>query len=239
MITTSPEAALARLIETHPNREKSLRSLHALCLEQRARGSTDYSAPTLGPLLQARGGPGARAIVNPSGQVVPHPHCRAPERPAAGKAAKAVRRRRLLRCIANPRHRARISTLLADVNRLSAEVGREKARANALKSLADKSTQVTLGPATGTEPARYGRQALVLKPLEQDALRCVLDPDWRRKQGLDVDPRGRVIGTNGTMVLPVGFSLRSRRLLARWASSARDQYGGRLRGTRKSGEVGL
>ena len=43
-----------------PRKASSLRLIHAICVEQRDRGSADYSIATIGRLSAARGGPAAR-----------------------------------------------------------------------------------------------------------------------------------------------------------------------------------
>ncbi|MGH6679921.1 MAG: gamma-mobile-trio protein GmtX, partial [Bradyrhizobium sp.] len=51
-----------------PRKARSLRIIHAICEEQRDRGSGDYSFATIGRLSSARDGPAAGAIRNKTGE---------------------------------------------------------------------------------------------------------------------------------------------------------------------------
>ena len=51
-----------------PRKARSLRLIHAVCVEQQDRGSNDYSIATIGRLSADRGGPAAGAIRNKTGE---------------------------------------------------------------------------------------------------------------------------------------------------------------------------
>ena len=64
----SPKALLEALCaQADPRKMRSLRLIHAICEEQRDRGSKDYSVATIGRLSAGRGGPAAGAIRNKTG----------------------------------------------------------------------------------------------------------------------------------------------------------------------------
>ena len=65
----SPETLLTALQQDASTRtRRSLTLIHAICSEQHASGSNDFSVATIGKLSSGRGGPSPQAIRNVSGK---------------------------------------------------------------------------------------------------------------------------------------------------------------------------
>jgi hypothetical protein len=205
------ESLLAR--HSDPRRLRSLAILDTVCRAQKEHSSGDYSIKTIGRLSSKLGGPGAPAIANPAGAAYRElisAHHRANTQATDVRAATPNEDAVLLNSVRSPVHRARIRTALADAQRCAEEARQWRVKANALQSVVNATSSLTLASGTGDElpTARPGRQvSLELLPMERAALASALDPRRLASVGLRVDPRGRVMDAAGKAILPIGFAL--------------------------------
>ena len=135
-----------------PRKIRSPRLIHAICVEQRERGSDDYSIATIGRLSAERGGPAAGAIRNKPGEAY-----RALIRIFAGSTdskatvpstTRAAEIDRILEGASDPVLRTRLGLLLAELKSTRAQLlaARHLANRTATLDLANPSPEVLPSP---------------------------------------------------------------------------------------------
>jgi hypothetical protein len=204
----SPKALLEALCaDADPRKTRSLRLVHAICEEQRDRGSTDYSVATIGRLSAERGGPAAGAIRNKTGEPY-RALINAFADPVGGKSRKtadagSTQADLILEGVVDPVLRARIGLLVAELKSTRAQLlaARHLANQNAtielVHELSDGPTPPT--PLTSTMPAAR------LSPLEVCALENAISEATLTLWGWRVDASGRILTDTGRAVFGAGF----------------------------------
>ena len=193
-----------------PRKVRSLRVIHAICVEQRERGSDDYSIATIGRLSAERGGPAAGAIRNKPGEAY-----RALIRIFAGstdaKATVPTRSRaaeidRVLEGVSDPVLRTRLGLLLAELKSTRAQL-------LAARHLANRNATLDLGSPLPQElPSPSPLQ--LLTPPEARALEIAISPETLDHWGWRPDEKGRVTTDSGRTVFAAGFVSGIRKALA-------------------------
>ncbi len=193
-----------------PRKVRSLRLIHGICVEQRERGSHDYSIATIGKLSAARGGPAAGAIRNKPGE----PY-RALIRIFAGStgpkatvpsSTRAAEIDRILEGVSDPVLRTRLGLLLAELKSTRAQL-------LAARHLANRTATLDLGnPSPGELPSPSPRH--LLTPLEARALETAVSPETLHHWGWRTDDTGRITTDTGLTVFPAGFIAAVRKALA-------------------------
>jgi hypothetical protein len=192
------DAALEALCAgADPRKASSLRLIHAICVEQRDRGSADYSIATIGRLSAARGGPAAGAIRNKTGEAY-----RALIKTFAGSASRktapvgAGQVDLILEGVTDPVLRARLGLLLAELKATRAQL-------LAARHLANQTAALDLAQSRPDEqtpsPDRY------LSLLEVRALENAISAATLEHWGWRVDERGRIVTYTGRTVFAAGF----------------------------------
>lgn len=194
-----PEALLEALCaHADPRKARSLRLIHAVCVEQQDRGSIDYSIATIGRLSADRGGPAAGAIRNKTGEAY-----RALIKAFAGSVDGKVRNvggaeggqvDLILEGVADPVLRARLGLLLAELKATRAQL-------LAARQLANQTATLNLATPAPGDP----RPALHLSPLEVRALETAISDTTLDHWGWQADASGRIITDTGRTVFAAGF----------------------------------
>ena len=200
MITSRESETLLEALCAHadPRKARSLRLIHAVCVEQQDRGSNDYSIATIGRLSADRGGPAAGAIRNKTGEAY-----RALINTFAGSVgpkprnvdgARASQFDLILEGVTDPVLRARLGLLLAELKATRAQL-------LAARHLANRTATLDLA-----EPAPGERgPALCLSPLEVRALEIAISATTLDHWGWQADASGRIVTDTGRTVFSAGF----------------------------------
>ena len=199
-----------------PRKVRSLRLIHAICVEQRERGSHDYSIATIGRLSAQRGGPAAGAIRNKPGEAY-----RALIRIFADStdtkttvpsSTRATEIDRILEGVSDPVLRTRLGLLLAELKSTRAQL-------LAARHLANRTATLDLGNPSAEELASPSPLQL-LTPLEARALELAVSADTLQHWGWRTDESGRITTDSGRTVFAAGFVAGIRKALARLRSDS-------------------
>ena len=190
-----------------PRKVRSLRLIHAICVEQQQRGSLDYSIATIGRLSAERGGPATGTIRNKTGESY-----RALIKVFADSAsgtrksnnASAAQIDLILEGVTDSVLRARLGLLLAELKATRAQL-------LAARHLANQTATLDLtAPLSGELPSPV---AHALTPLEVRALENAISPETLHHWGWHADESGRIISDTGRTVFAAGFVTAIRKAL--------------------------
>lgn len=193
---TDPKELLELLSkDADPRKVKSLRVIHDICEDQRARGSMDFSVATIGRLSSEKGGPAGGAIRNATGEayraiIKAHLDAAGGKKPK-GRPHKADENP--FEGITDPVLRARIGILLAENQSLRGQL-------LAARSFASKESSVDLRTGIVTD----NRQ--VLTKQEILALAHAFSQENLAAQGWQVTENGRVLSEDGSVIFKTGFA---------------------------------
>ena len=187
-----------------PRKVRSLRLIHAICVEQHERGSDDYSIATIGRLSAERGGPAAGAIRNKPGEAyralirifADSTHAKATV-PSSSRAAQIDR---ILEGVSDPVLRTRLGLLMAELKSTRAQL-------LAARHLANRTATLDLD-SPSPEQLPSPSPLHVLTPLEARALEIAVSPDTLRHWSWQTDETGRITTDTGRTVFPAGFVAR-------------------------------
>ena len=192
-----------------PRKVRSLRLIHAICVEQRERGSDDYSIATIGRLSAEQGGPAAGAIRNKTGEAY-----RAlikvfadsiPGRTRSPNGAAADQIDLILEGVTDPVLRTRLGLLLAELKATRAQLLAARHLANQTATLdLEQPSRNRLPPSPDTD----------LTPLEVRALENAISPETLEHWGWRADQSGRITTDTGRTVFAAGFVTAIRKTLA-------------------------
>lgn len=192
-----------------PRKARSLRLIHAICVEQRDRGSDDYTIATIGRLSAERGGPAAGAIRNKTGEayraLIKVFADSAPGRARRPSGDAAAQIDLILEGVADPVLRTRLGLLLAELKATRAQLlaARHLASQTATLDL-EQPSRNRLQPSPETE----------LTSLEVRALENAISNETLDHWGWRADQSGRITTDTGRTVFAAGFVTAIRKALA-------------------------
>jgi hypothetical protein len=178
--------------------QRSLEVIHAICAEQQAKGSGDFSVVTIGRISAERGGPSAQPIRNKTGEhyrtliaawaAFAEGHTRKPAARAEPGVADDV-----LNMIDDASVRAVVGVLIAEGRKLKAENTLLKGQAQVVID------RRPVGAMQAPSPAVQVLTAVdTLLPSELDALKHALSPEHLEQLGWTLNEKnGRI--TKGTV----------------------------------------
>lgn len=210
MIAGKDSEALLEALCAHadPRKARSLRLIHAVCVEQRDRGSTDYSTATIGRLSADRGGPAAGAIRNKTGEayrtLIKTFADLVGGKPRHAAGAHAGQIDLILEGVTDPVLRARLGLLLAELKATRAQL-------LAARHLANQTATLDLSNPTQGECTL--RTAPHLSPLEVRALKNAIADATLDHWGWRADESGRIVTDTGSTVFAAGFVNAIRKVL--------------------------
>ena len=171
-----------------PRKVRSLRLIHAICVEQTERGSDDYSIATIGRLSAEQGGPAAGAIRNKTGEAY-RALIKVFADSVVGKARKesdaaTAQIDLILEGVTDPVLRARLGLLLAELKATRAQLlaARHLANRTATLDLAQPSSDQLVRPPEAN-----------LTPLEVRALENAISQETMDHWGWHTDESGRIV----------------------------------------------
>ena len=195
--------------DADPRKVRSLRLIHAICVEQRDRGSDDYSIATIGRLSAERGGPAAGAIRNKTGETY-----RALIKVFADAVVGNARKGNdaagsqidiILEGVTDPMLRARLGLLLAELKATRAQL-------LAARHLANQTTTLDL-----VDPSSHGLPSPTandLTPLEIRALENAISQETMDHWRWHTDESGRITTDAGRTIFSAGFVTAIQKTLA-------------------------
>jgi hypothetical protein len=183
-----------------PRKARSLRLIHAVCVEQQDRGSNDYSIATIGRLSADRGGLAAGAIRNKTGEgyraLIKNFVGSIGEKTRKTDDTNAAQVELILEGVTDSVLRARLGLLLAELKATRAQLlaARHLANQTATLDLARSTLgEIPTTPATG------------LTPLEVRALENAISGVTLHHWGWRTDENGRIVTETGHTVFAAGF----------------------------------
>ncbi|WP_454742045.1 gamma-mobile-trio protein GmtX [Cupriavidus necator] len=209
-----PDAVLESLLAkgARSNRRANLAKLHELCRQQHETGSRDFSLSVIGRLAEAEGIMKGRVLYNaPSSDYRALIEAWAAYAgPPAPKPPKTLASHEYLMRIEDPAIRSIMQAIIAERDKL-------KAQLNVLKANA----QVTVDrrPLGATVAAPSSKSVAVLAmaaqftPSERQALRKAVSADYLEERGLREGSHGEIVSERGRIVFEVGFARAIRKVL--------------------------
>jgi hypothetical protein len=215
MTDIHPDAVLASLLDKggRSNRRANLVKMHELCRRQHEAGSRDFSLPAIGRLAEAEGILKGRALYNaPSADYrVLIEAWAAYAGPAAPKPAKTLASHDYLMRIEDPAIRSIMQAIIAERDKLRAQLNVLKA--NAQVTVDRRPLGATVAAAPGSQPVTVLAMAAQLTPSEREALQKAVSADYLDARGLREGSHGEIVNERGRTVFEVGFARAIRKAL--------------------------
>lgn len=203
-----PDDVLASLKTQASERgQKTLDLIHAICTEQHASGTPDFSVRTIGRTSHERGGPSEQALRNKGGEryrtlmAAWAAYTGGAKRKPPAKAASGVADD-VLGMIDDARVRALVGSFLAENRKLKAENTLLKASANLV---------IDRRPPAASTPLRQNGAVQVIEPLstllpaEVEALEHAISDELMKQMGWTADPKTGRVKHGSTSIFRPGF----------------------------------
>lgn len=212
--TPNPEAVLEALKSgATPRTQRSLDLIHAICREQKDKGSDDFSIVTIGRISADRGGPSAQPIRNKSGE-----HYRTliaswaafyegQTRKPAARAAPGVAED-ILNMIEDASVRAIVGVLIAEGKKLKAE-----------NTLLKTQAQVIVDRRPGRVDTAPSKAVQVITPVdtllpsEVDALRHAISPEHLEQMGWSLNEMNGRVTKGAASIFRPGFGTAIKKII--------------------------
>ncbi|WP_176000370.1 gamma-mobile-trio protein GmtX [Burkholderia vietnamiensis] len=214
-----PDTVLESLLAKggRSNRRANLMKMHELCRRQHEAGSRDFSLPTVGRLAEAEGIIKGRVLYN--AQSVDYKALieawAAYSGPPALKPPKTLASHEYLMRIEDPAIRSIMQSIIAERDKLKAQLNVLKA--NVQVTVDRRSFSAAVTAASGAQPQSVTVLAMAAQftPSERDALQKAVSADFLEARGLREGSHGEIINDRGRTVFEVGFARAIRKVLAK------------------------
>ena len=210
-----PDAVLASLLgkAERSNRRNNLTRMHELCRKQHEAGSHDFSLSAIGRLAEAEGIMKGRALYNAQSAdykalIVAWGAYAGPPTP---KAPKTLASHDYLMRIADPAIRSIMQAIIAERDKLKAQINVLKA--NTQLMVDRRPLGATVSAAPGAQPVAVLALSAQLTPSEREALQKAVSADYLDERGLKEGSHGEIINERGRTVFEVGFARAIRKVL--------------------------
>lgn len=200
-----------------PQKQRNLDILHQVCAELHRLSSRDFSLATIGRLSEERGGPARCTLYNAQAADF-RALIRAWADYAGEGRAKRVAAQRplaeedLLRKVEDPALRALLGAIVAERNRLRAEVTTLRAHANIVIDRRVLPGEVSVAP--DSHVLQILPAAAQLLPIEHEALEKAISPEFLEGEGWREGPNGEILNAKGRKLFDLGFATALRKMLA-------------------------
>lgn len=209
-----PDAVLESLLAKaeRSNRRANLTKMHELCRKQHEAGSRDFSVPTIGRLAEAEGIMKGRALYNaPSADYrVLIEAWAAYAGPPAPKPIKTLASHDYLMRIDDPAIRAIMQAIVAERDKLKAQLNTLKAHTHV--TVDRRPLGATVSSAAGG-PVAVVELVAQLTPTEREALQKAVSADYLDERGLKEGSHGEIVNERGRTMFEVGFARAIRKVL--------------------------
>jgi len=210
-----PDAVLASLLDKggRANRRANLAKIHELCRRHHAVGSRDFSLPAIGRLAEAEGILKGRALYNaPSADYRALIEAWAAYAgPAAPKPAKTLASHEYLMRIEDPAIRSIMQSIIAERDKLKAQVNVLKA--NSHVTVDRRPMGVTVSAASGMQPVAVLALSAQLTDSERESLQKAVSAGYLEERGLKEGTHGEIVTERGRTIFEVGFARAVRKVL--------------------------
>lgn len=215
MTDIHPDAVLASLLNKggRSNRRGNLAKMHELCRRHHAVGSRDFSLSAIGRLAEAEGILKGRALYNaPSADYRALIEAWAAYAgPAAPKPAKTLASHEYLMRIEDPAIRSIMQSIIAERDKLKAQVNVLKA--NSHVTVDRRPMGVTVSAAPGMQPLAVLALSAQLTDSERESLQKAVSAGYLEERGLKEGTHGEIVNERGRTVFEVGFARAVRKVL--------------------------
>lgn len=194
-------------------RRTNLEKLHEVCREQNESGSRDFLLPTIGRLCEEQGIFKGRVLYN--AQSADYRTLitawAAYAGPPAPKPPKVLASYEYLARVEDPALRALMQAVVAERDKLKAQVNLLKA--NMQVTVDRRPLGATVVSTPTSEPVAILTMAAQLTPSERDALRKAVAPEFLAEQGWQEGSHGEIRNDRGRMLFDVGYASAIRKVL--------------------------
>jgi hypothetical protein len=210
-----PDAVLESLLAKggRSNRRANLMKMHQLCRRQHDAGSRDFSLPAIGRLAEAEGIMKGRALYN--AQSADYKALieawAAYAGPPAPKLPKTLASHEYLTRIEDPAIRSIMQAIIAERDRLKAQLNVLKA--NAQVTVDRRPLGATVAAVSDSQSVAVLATAAQFTPSEREALQKSVSADYLEERGLREGSHGEIVNERGRTVFEVGFARAIRKVL--------------------------
>jgi hypothetical protein len=210
-----PDAVLESLLAKggRSNRRANLAKMHELCRRQHEAGSRDFSLPAIGRLVDAEGILKGRALYN--AQSADYRALieawAAYAGPPAPKPPKTLASHEYLMRIEDPAIRSIMQAIIAERDKLKAQLNVLKA--NAQVTVDRRPLGATVAAAPNSQSVAVLAMAAQFTPSEREALQKAVSADYLEERGLREGSHGEIVNERGRTVFEVGFARAIRKVL--------------------------
>jgi hypothetical protein len=211
-----PDAVLESLLAKggRSNRRANLTKMHELCRRQNEAGSRDFSLPAIGRLAEAEGIMKGRALYN--AQSADYKALieawAAYAGPPAPKPPKTLASHEYLMRIEDPAIRSIMQAIIAERDKLKAQLNVLKANAQVTVDRRPLGAPVAAAP--GSQSVAVLAMAAQFTHSEREALQKAVSADYLEERGLREGSHGEIVNERGRTVFEVGFARAIRKVLA-------------------------
>lgn len=204
----SPEQVFQEIRDAgaRPQKARNLQEIHALCRAQYESGGRDFSISAIGKLLETRGVMKARGLYNAPAadyrRLIDAWGLLAGPAPVKAQ-AKAKEKDDYVDRVADPAARMLLRTLIAERNKLQAQLNTLKAASSFIVDRRPVDPSGTVG----------ARSPASLTDSEAKALRKAISADFLRLQGWEEVKLGEIVNSRGRTIFDPGFATGLRKLL--------------------------
>lgn len=210
-----PNATLEALLAKggRSNRRANLTKMHELCRKQHETGLREFSLPSIGRLAEAEGIMKGRVLYNAqsadyrmlieswavySGPPTPKPQ-------------KTLASHQYLMRIDDPAIRSIMQTIIAERDRLRAQLNVLKANAQVTVDRRPLGPKVAFG--SGSQSVTVLALSAQLTPSEREALKKAVSAEYLEERGLREGSHGEIVNERGRPIFEVGFARAIRKVL--------------------------
>lgn len=210
-----PDAVLESLLAkaVRSNRRANLAAMHEICRRQHETNSRDFSLPAIGRLAEAGGILKGRALYN--AQSADYRSLieawAAYAGPPVPKPPKTLASHEYLMRIEDPAIRSIMQAIIADRDKLKAQLNVLKAHTQLTVDRRPLGANVATAP--DTQPVTVLAMAARLTPSEREALQKSVSADYLEARGLQEGSHGEIVNERGRTVFEVGFARAIRKVL--------------------------
>lgn len=198
-----------------PQKQRNLDVLQAVCEEIHRSGSGDYSLATIGRLTHARGGPSPRTLYTAQSEdfrvlvkAWKDHHATATASGRRRAQVKPLGEDNLIRRIDDPALRALLGAVVAERNRLRAELNVVRAHANVV---IDRRMQP---PVLGAGSVQVVAPGELLTEIEHESLQRAVSKAFLDQEGWTEGEHGEIVNGKGRRIYGHGYASAIRKLLA-------------------------
>lgn len=209
-----PDAVLDPLLAKaeRSNRRRNLIRMHELCRKQHEAGSRDFSVSAIGRLAEVEGIMKGRALYNAQSAdyKLLIESWAAYAGPPAPKPTKTLASNDYLMRIEDPAIRSIMQAIIAERDKLKAQLNTLKAHTQVTVDRRPLGTTVSFPPSVPVAVVEFSAQLI---PSEREALQKAVSANYLYERGLKEGSHGEIVNERGRTIFEVGFAWAIRKVL--------------------------